>query len=157
MRVHAVSDIHTDYKENLAWVEALAGAAAAAGRSLKEDVLLLGGDVSDDPTTFERTLQLLVNAFGHVCFTPGNHGAVAWGSPRGSRLGCTPQWRCLTSRLICVLQTCGRGAQSAGSTTPWVRASCCCHCRRLLPSTLAGSTPLLSASLPACFPGMQAS
>lgn len=76
MRVWAVSDIHTDYAQNLQWVEELvtgsSGGAAAEG--FKQDALIVAGDVSDDLATLEKTLQLLADAFAHVFFVPGNHG-----------------------------------------------------------------------------------
>ncbi|KAL4854508.1 hypothetical protein ACK3TF_004685 [Chlorella vulgaris] len=75
MRVWAVSDIHTDYAQNLQWVEELvtgsSGGAAAEG--FKQDALIVAGDVSDDLATLEKTLQLLADAFAHVFFVPGNH------------------------------------------------------------------------------------
>jgi hypothetical protein len=71
MRVWAVSDIHTDYAQNLSWVQELAD---SAGGDCREDVLLVAGDVSDSIDTLEKTLSLLSGAFGHVFFVPGNHG-----------------------------------------------------------------------------------
>ena len=88
MRVWAVSDIHTDYADNLEWLRQLtssdgsaAGGGAASGGgssdagSFKQDALLLAGDISDSLETLTKTLEMCVAAFGHVFFTPGNHGA----------------------------------------------------------------------------------
>jgi hypothetical protein len=68
MRVFAVSDVHTDYKQNLEWLEGLCGTS-----EYRQDVILLAGDVSDSLETLERTFQLLVGAFKAVFFVPGNH------------------------------------------------------------------------------------
>ncbi|EFN56980.1 hypothetical protein CHLNCDRAFT_21755 [Chlorella variabilis] len=73
MRVWAVSDIHTDYAQNLEWVRALAAGGGGSVAGLSRDVLLVAGDVSDDLATLEKTLQPLVDAFAHVFFVPGNH------------------------------------------------------------------------------------
>lgn len=81
MRVWAVSDIHTDYAQNLQWVRELAD---SAGGDCRGDVLLVAGDVSDSTETLEKTLSLLAGAFGHVFFVPGNHGEE--GGDSGGRL-----------------------------------------------------------------------
>lgn len=66
-RVYAVSDIHTDYPENLTW----------AKRQLhidhRQDVLIVAGDVSHDLGLFQQTLSLLRDAYSQVFFTFGNH------------------------------------------------------------------------------------
>lgn len=67
MRVWALSDVHTDYKENLAWCEEL------STTEYQNDVLILAGDVTDDLPTLRRTLQLFKQRWAHVFFTPGNH------------------------------------------------------------------------------------
>ncbi len=65
----AVSDIHTDYPQNLAWAQQW-----CAGGDFKQDAILLAGDVSDSLETLTKTLQTFAAAFGHVFFVPGNHG-----------------------------------------------------------------------------------
>lgn len=67
MRLWAVSDIHTDIPENVAWVEGL------SERDYKRDALIVAGDVSEDLETLEITLRSLVEKFAVVFFTPGNH------------------------------------------------------------------------------------
>eukprot|EP00884_Botryococcus_braunii_P009223 jgi/Botrbrau1/18301/Bobra.0179s0030.1 len=67
MRIWAVSDIHTDYKENLDWCQEL------DQTEYKDDVLILAGDVTDNVEKFRRTLESLKSAFKHVFFVPGNH------------------------------------------------------------------------------------
>ena len=66
-RVFFVSDVHTDYDENLAWVENI------CGESFARDAVVVAGDVSDDLQTLETTLALFTEKFAHVFFTPGNH------------------------------------------------------------------------------------
>jgi len=67
MRVFAISDVHTDYKENL---HLLAGLPT---RSYRDDALMLAGDVSDNLTVLRRTFAILLERFGYVFFVPGNH------------------------------------------------------------------------------------
>jgi len=67
-KVYAVSDVHTDYRENLEWVRAL----CARGR-YKHDCVIVAGDLSDDLGTLRETLQAFTEAFRHVFFCPGNH------------------------------------------------------------------------------------
>lgn len=67
MRVFAVSDIHVDYEENLAWVTGL-----AAGE-YSEDILILAGDVSDKMKLLEQVFNSLQKIFRAVLFVPGNH------------------------------------------------------------------------------------
>ncbi|KAL1498917.1 hypothetical protein AB1Y20_013439 [Prymnesium parvum] len=65
--VYAVSDLHTDYAENLAWVDRL------CSRRHLRDVLLVAGDVSDTLPLFQQTMATLALKFGLVFFVPGNH------------------------------------------------------------------------------------
>lgn len=69
MRVWAVSDIHTDYPQNLAWAQQW-----CAGGDFGQDAILLAGDVSDSLDTLTKTLEAFSAAFAHVFFVPGNHG-----------------------------------------------------------------------------------
>lgn len=67
MRVWAVSDIHVDYAENFQWIQQL------SSREYQDDVLILAGDVSHDPTIFSRCMSVLLSKFSDVFFVPGNH------------------------------------------------------------------------------------
>ena len=67
MRVFATSDLHTDYKENFAWLTELSAAA------YRDDTLIVAGDISDRLEVIRQTLLLLRSKFRHVLFTPGNH------------------------------------------------------------------------------------
>ena len=67
MRVYALSDIHVDYAENLAWIKALTEA------EYRDDLLLLAGDVTDDIGLLEEVLCHLCVCFRQVFFVPGNH------------------------------------------------------------------------------------
>ncbi len=67
MRILALSDIHVDQPENLAWL------AQLARDDYREDVLLLAGDVSHDATRFADALSMLRQRFAQVFFVPGNH------------------------------------------------------------------------------------
>lgn len=67
MRVFAISDVHTDFSENL---QLLAGLSRHAYRN---DALILAGDVSHDTGVLRTTLDLFLERFRHVLFVPGNH------------------------------------------------------------------------------------
>ncbi|CAI0540748.1 unnamed protein product [Linum tenue] len=66
-RVFALSDLHTDYRENMKWVECLSASKH------RKDVLIVAGDVAETYQNFYLTMALLKEKFGHVFFTPGNH------------------------------------------------------------------------------------
>ncbi|XP_057446513.1 uncharacterized protein LOC130738532 isoform X2 [Lotus japonicus] len=67
LRVFVVSDLHTDYDENLNWVKCL------SGEKHKSDVLLVAGDVAETCCMFVATMSLLKERFEHVFYVPGNH------------------------------------------------------------------------------------
>ncbi|XP_051133444.1 uncharacterized protein LOC127253066 isoform X2 [Andrographis paniculata] len=66
-RVFVVSDLHTDYEENMEWVKRL------SDRKTVGDVLLVAGDVAETYANFVQTMSILKDKFGRVFFTPGNH------------------------------------------------------------------------------------
>src|SRR6185312_2446657 len=67
MRIFAISDVHTDFRENFQLLEGL------STREYRGDSLILAGDVSHDVTVLRRTLDLFLARFAHVFFVPGNH------------------------------------------------------------------------------------
>jgi predicted phosphodiesterase len=67
VRAFALSDLHVDYAENLAWVEAL------SLQEYTEDVLVLPGDLSARPKLQSRCLATLRKRFKAVFFAVGNH------------------------------------------------------------------------------------
>ena len=67
MKVFAISDIHVDYMENLDWLNNL------SKFDFKNDILMVGGDVTDNITLFERAMTELRSRFNEVLFVPGNH------------------------------------------------------------------------------------
>ena len=67
MRVFAVSDIHVDYKENLAWILSL------DNKEYANDILILAGDVTDKMSLLKQVLVSLAASFKAVMFVPGNH------------------------------------------------------------------------------------
>lgn len=66
-RVWAISDVHTDIKQNRAWLHDLSTTAYL------RDTLILAGDVSDRTETLHHTLTHLQSLFAAVCYVPGNH------------------------------------------------------------------------------------
>lgn len=67
MRVFALSDVHVDYRENMAHLEAL------SAREFHRDALILAGDVTDDLDTLAEVLAGVRSKFAWVFFVPGNH------------------------------------------------------------------------------------
>lgn len=67
MRIFAISDLHTDFAPNLAWIKSL------DKNKWREDVLIVAGDVSNSLDILLETLQLLKDRFGEVFFIAGNH------------------------------------------------------------------------------------
>lgn len=66
-RVFVLSDLHTDYTENMKWVKDLSSVR------YKNDILIVAGDVSETYKNFIMTMSLLKNKFEHVLYVPGNH------------------------------------------------------------------------------------
>jgi predicted phosphodiesterase len=67
MRIFAISDLHTDFRENMWLVEQLSDAM------YQRDVLIAAGDISDRLDTLKSTLALLRSKFMQVFYVPGNH------------------------------------------------------------------------------------
>src|SRR5262245_11818692 len=67
MRIFAISDLHTDFRENWAFIH----------RNLREayqrDTLIVAGDIADNLEIIGSTLELLRAKFARVCYVPGNH------------------------------------------------------------------------------------
>ena len=66
-RVFAVSDLHVDFRPNMAWVESL------SDKEFASDTLVLAGDLSDRLDRLEQALRRLRHCFARVFFVPGNH------------------------------------------------------------------------------------
>lgn len=67
LRVFVLSDLHTDYSENMTWVKHISRVTH------KKDVLLVAGDVAETFKNFLQTMSLLKDRFEHVFYVPGNH------------------------------------------------------------------------------------
>src|ERR1700682_874689 len=67
MRVFALSDIHVDYPENMAWIQGL------SNHDYTRDVLLLAGDVCHETGKLQAALTSLLEKFAQVFFVTGNH------------------------------------------------------------------------------------
>lgn len=78
MRIYAISDLHTDFRENRAALER----AGLAGH--RDDALIVAGDVADAENVLRDTLQWLVQRFAEVFFVPGNHELWVRGEERDS-------------------------------------------------------------------------
>ncbi|XP_057968690.1 uncharacterized protein LOC131158103 isoform X3 [Malania oleifera] len=66
-RVFVLSDLHTDYAENMTWVKCLSTVRH------KKDILLVAGDVAETYKDFVLTMSLLKDRFEYVFYVPGNH------------------------------------------------------------------------------------
>ncbi|MCJ1425709.1 hypothetical protein MMC29_003609 [Sticta canariensis] len=76
MRVWSVSDIHSDYKENLAWIENL------SLDEYQDDTLIVAGDVSDSPDVIRQSLKLFCERWREVFYVFGNHELWVRGKER---------------------------------------------------------------------------
>jgi predicted phosphodiesterase len=75
LRIFAISDIHIDFTENLDWLNNL------SNFDYKNDILILGGDVTDNIMLFEKAMIELRNRFCEVIFVPGNHDLWVFRNP----------------------------------------------------------------------------
>ncbi len=66
-RVFAISDLHVDYIDNMQWLNNLSRTA------YRDDVLIVAGDISDDPVRLRSTFEILAKLFARIFFVPGNH------------------------------------------------------------------------------------
>ncbi|CAN0426697.1 unnamed protein product [Pylaiella littoralis] len=76
LRVHSMSDLHTDSKHNAAWVKTWAswkGYEAGELGEAHEDVLIVAGDVSSSLERSAETLTDLKERYDEVFFVVGNH------------------------------------------------------------------------------------
>jgi len=80
VRVFAVSDIHIDYPENRRWLSSL------SRDEYRQDVLILAGDVSDDPGLLAEAFEMTAGRFATVLFVPGNHDLWVRGNGHGDSL-----------------------------------------------------------------------
>lgn len=67
MRILTISDLHTDFRQNLQLVEQISAS------SYKGDILIVAGDIADNVEIIKRTLSVLRSRFKMVFYTPGNH------------------------------------------------------------------------------------
>jgi hypothetical protein len=67
MRIYALSDLHTDFKENLSLLERV------PADIYKESVLIVAGDIADTFESIGNTLRLLRSKFLRIFYVPGNH------------------------------------------------------------------------------------
>lgn len=105
MRVFAVSDLHTDFPENLRVVERVPRG------EFRDDALIVAGDVADAPEIIEATLALLCARFRRVFFVPGNHELWVRGSEGSS-----------VEKFHRVLELCeGLGVETRPARLPGVR------------------------------------
>lgn len=66
-RVFVLSDLHTDYPENMAWVKCLSTV------KYRGDILLVAGDVAETYKNFVLTMSELKDRFQSIFYVPGNH------------------------------------------------------------------------------------
>jgi predicted phosphodiesterase len=78
MRIYAISDLHTDFRENREVLQ------RAVGHDHRGDALIVAGDVADSEAVLRDTLELLVSRFAEVFFVPGNHELWVRGEERTS-------------------------------------------------------------------------
>ena len=67
MRIFALSDLHVDFEENWAWVQAISPV------DYRRDVLIIAGDITHQIERVLQTFRVLRKRFLRVFFVPGNH------------------------------------------------------------------------------------
>ncbi|KAL6853639.1 hypothetical protein ACP4OV_019668 [Aristida adscensionis] len=73
-QVFVVSDLHTDYPENMEWVRRLPTKVHARGRGYGEvAALVVTGDVVETRDNFARTMATLRERFAAVLYMPGSY------------------------------------------------------------------------------------
>ena len=65
VRLFAISDLHVDHKENLAFIKSW------SDTNYKNDVLIVAGDVTDKLSLLETTLAQIKLKFREVFYVPG--------------------------------------------------------------------------------------
>jgi predicted phosphodiesterase len=76
MKLHAISDLHVGFKENLIAVTELP--------DHPDDWLILCGDIADTPRQLDVALRILNQKFAQLLWVPGNH--ELWTVPRETGL-----------------------------------------------------------------------
>lgn len=66
MRIFAVSDVHTDYTQNLEWIKSLSNS------NYINDVIIVAGDISQQINLIKSTLTILKTKFKYVFYCTGN-------------------------------------------------------------------------------------
>ena len=67
MPIYAISDLHTDNRENRELVERISTS------DYQNDTLIVAGDISNNLKIMEATFSLLTTRFKQIFFVPGNH------------------------------------------------------------------------------------
>lgn len=78
MRVFAISDLHTDFKENWEYLKEI------TVPDYSDDLLIVAGDIADKLDVMEKTLRHLKRFFRYVSYTPGNHELWVRGEEKDS-------------------------------------------------------------------------
>ncbi len=76
MKLHAISDLHVGFKDNLIALTELP--------DCPDDWLILCGDIADTPEQLDIAFQILDRKFSRLIWVPGNH--ELWTLPRDSTL-----------------------------------------------------------------------
>jgi predicted phosphohydrolase len=78
MRIFAISDLHTDFRDNRALLDRL------SPTQYRGDALIVAGDLADRMEIVRETLDFLRGRFAEVFFVPGNHELWVRGDTRTS-------------------------------------------------------------------------
>mmetsp|Transcript_22698 Transcript_22698/g.31694 ORF Transcript_22698/g.31694 Transcript_22698/m.31694 type:complete len:443 (+) Transcript_22698:76-1404(+) len=73
-RIFCISDLHTDHIGNMEWLDAKCSEPDEA-LPMKDDLLIIAGDISHEFSKFSETIQILQKLDCHLFFVPGNHEA----------------------------------------------------------------------------------
>jgi predicted phosphodiesterase len=112
-RVFALSDLHVDYQENMAWIQAL------SSEEYTNDALILAGDVSHDLHKLQAALVALCARFAQVFFVPGNH--ELWVRQQECTDSMAKFWRVIELCTALGVRTSpGKVGAAGGQTGVWV-------------------------------------
>ncbi|MEM9742299.1 MAG: metallophosphoesterase [Pseudomonadota bacterium] len=90
MRVHAISDLHVDFRPNRDFV------AGLSQQDYVNDLLIVAGDLTHDESSLRATLEQLQHRFRALWFVPGNHDL--WVDPTSDETS-LDKWQRLRAQL----------------------------------------------------------
>jgi len=101
--VYAISDIHTDMKENWLWLEKN---TASKKCSSKKRCIIIAGDIAANLQTIKESLRLFIQVYDQVFYIPGNHCLWCYEDNPNPMSPDHLQKRSSLRKLVAILQIC---------------------------------------------------